>query len=229
MISKIVNKIRKKVNQSLVNRTKRSFSKCGKGVQLFRPYKISGSENIELGDFVRIMPDPTILAFGGKLKIGKYTAISCNLTVVTSNHKPTVGIPMFFNNMLHINETVKGDVIVGEDCWIGINSTLLPGCNLGRGCVVGACSMVNKKFPPYAVVVGSPAKIIAVRLSKEQIIEHERVLYPEEERLSIESIDELFTNYYNGLKSTGTSSMTNAEKQRYLSCIKSMDADLNIK
>lgn len=66
--------------------------------------------------------------------------------------------------------------------------------NIGRGAVVGANSLVVKEVPPYAVVAGSPAKIIAVRFSLEQILEHERHLYPKNERLSKEYLQALFEN-----------------------------------
>lgn len=49
---------------------------------------------------------------------------------------------------------------IGENTWIGINSCLLPGASLGKNCVVGANSVVNRSFPDNSVLAGSPAKII---------------------------------------------------------------------
>ena len=51
------------------------------------------------------------------------------------------------------------------DCWFGINSVLMPGINIGRGCVVGANSVVTADLPPYSVAVGNPAKVVRQRLS----------------------------------------------------------------
>jgi acetyltransferase-like isoleucine patch superfamily enzyme len=51
------------------------------------------------------------------------------------------------------------------DCWFGINSVVMPGVNIGRGCVVGANSVVTADLPPYSVAVGNPAKIVRQRLS----------------------------------------------------------------
>ena len=79
---------------------------------------------------------------------------------------------------------MEKDVIVEEDIWIGTNVTLLAGTHIGRGCIVGACSLLNKEYPPYAVLAGSPAKIIAVKFSIEQILEHEKALYEENERFT---------------------------------------------
>ena len=64
--------------------------------------------------------------------------------------------------------------------------------------------MVNKEIPPYAVAVGSPARIIASTFSKQQIIEHEKAVFKPEDRLSEETLDFLFEHYFNGLKSIGT-------------------------
>ena len=87
--------------------------------------------------------------------------------------------------------------------WVGTNATILADGDLGRGCIVGACSLVTKPVPPYALVVGSPAKIIGVKFSVDQILEHEKALYPEKERFSREYLEELFAKYYEGMKVFG--------------------------
>ena len=57
-----------------------------------------------------------------------------------------------------------GSLTIIEDyAWIGARSTILPGVRIGYGAVVGTCSVVTKDVPPYAVVAGSPARIIGDR------------------------------------------------------------------
>jgi acetyltransferase-like isoleucine patch superfamily enzyme len=51
------------------------------------------------------------------------------------------------------------------DCWVGINSVVMPGVNIGRGCVVGANTVVTADLPPFSVAVGNPAKVVRQRLS----------------------------------------------------------------
>jgi acetyltransferase-like isoleucine patch superfamily enzyme len=51
------------------------------------------------------------------------------------------------------------------DCWFGINSVLLPGVSIGRGCVIGANSVVNEDLPPFTVAAGNPARIVKQRLA----------------------------------------------------------------
>lgn len=106
----------------------------------------------------------------------------------------------------HINDNEKG-CIVEEGVWIGTRCTLLSGAHIGRGAVIGACSLVNKEIPPYAVAVGSPAKVIASVFTLEQILEHEQYLYPEEERFSRDYLEELFAAHFAGKKSIGLSTM----------------------
>lgn len=52
------------------------------------------------------------------------------------------------------------EIHVGEDCWIGGNVVVLPGVRLGRGCVVGAGSVVTKDVPDFHVAAGNPARVI---------------------------------------------------------------------
>ena len=57
----------------------------------------------------------------------------------------------------------KGDVKIGNDVWLGLNSTILSGITIGDGAVVGCNSVVTKDIPPYAIVAGNPAKTIKYR------------------------------------------------------------------
>lgn len=134
--------------------------------------------------------------------IKKYTVISSKCTIVTNNHHSTMGIPQCLLGASHINDTAK-DLTIGEDVYVGTNVTILEGANLGRGCIVGACSLVTKPVPPYALVVGSPAKIVGVKFTLEQILEHEKALYPKKERFSRDYLEELFAKYYEGKKVFG--------------------------
>lgn len=87
----------------------------------------------------------------------------------------------------------------------------------------GACSVVTKPVPPYALVVGSPAKIVGVKFTIDQIIEHEKALYPASERMNREELEKLFAEYYKGKKVFGVqteltendlAALADAKKQR---------------
>lgn len=147
--------------------------------------------------------------------IGRYSVIGLNVTIVTNNHRSTVGIPQSLLGASHINDTTK-DIHIGEDVWVGTNATILADGDLGRGCIVGACSLVTKPVPPYALVVGSPAKIVGVKFSIDQIIEHEKALYPEKERFSREYLEKLFAKYYEGMKVYGIQTVLTEEDLKKL-------------
>ena len=62
-----------------------------------------------------------------------------------------------------------GDVIIGSDVWIGREALIRSGCRIGNGAIVGARSVVTREVPDYAVVAGSPARLVRLRFSEAQI------------------------------------------------------------
>lgn len=90
-------------------------------------------------------------ALGAKIIIGKGTYIAPNVGLITTNHD--VNDPD-----LHVEGE---DIILGDKCWIGMNSVILPGVTLGPHTTVGAGSVVTKSFPEgYCIIAGNPAKKI---------------------------------------------------------------------
>lgn len=87
----------------------------------------------------------------GKITIGKRTQIAPNVGIITSNH-----------DLLDIDKHMEPKpVSIGDDCWIGMNSMLLPGVSLGNHTVVGAGSVVTKSFlEGNCVLAGNPARKI---------------------------------------------------------------------
>lgn len=89
----------------------------------------------------------------GRIVIGKGTYIAPNVGIITANHNI---------EDLDLHDAPK-DVVIGEACWIGMNSMILPGVTLGDRTVVGAGSVVTKSFPGECIIAGNPAKIIKQR------------------------------------------------------------------
>lgn len=89
--------------------------------------------------------------FSGKIKIGRGTYIAPNVGIITTNHDP-------LNPDNHLESK---DVEIGERCWIGMNSVILPGVKIGNNTVIGAGSVVTKSFPEgNCLIAGNPGRII---------------------------------------------------------------------
>lgn len=87
----------------------------------------------------------------GKIDIGRGTTVGPNVGFITANH-----------DIKNIDSHDKAKSIkIGENCWIGMNSVILPGVCLGQHVIVGAGSVVTKSFTEdHIVIAGNPAKII---------------------------------------------------------------------
>lgn len=181
---------------------KQNFGLRSEESPISMPAHISNPQNVFMHDQTRIQGFSKIITFTGKFIMKKYSGAAPGLTVITGNHIPTVGIPHFKLALLRINESEK-DVVVEEDVWLGANVTLLSGVTIGRGAVVGACSVISKNVPPYAVVVGNPFRIIASKFTLDEIIDHEKILYPENERFSKRYLEDLFKTYFQNKKTIG--------------------------
>ncbi len=160
----------------------------GKNASIGRPCDLKKPSNIFLFDFARIGPKSNIMTSGsGKFIMKRGCLCSEGLVVVTSNHRQHIGEYLNSNN----EDAVYGDVVVEEDVWIGVNVTLLAGVHIGRGAIVGACSVVTKDIPPYTIAVGNPAKVIKFKWTIDEILRHEESLYIAEERFSRQQLEML--------------------------------------
>lgn len=177
------------------NIDKESFATCGENVILEYPIKINRPQNVYLGNDVAIRGGLTVISHTGKLIIKDHVDISQSLTVVTGNHttKPPLNTWQVDCNHSGLGDK-ESDVIIENDVWIGINVTIMPNVKIGRGSIIGACSVVTKDIPPYSIAVGNPCKVIRVKFTKDEIIEREKILYPEGERLDFAYIKSLFHN-----------------------------------
>ena len=87
----------------------------------------------------------------------------------------TYPFPLFFEEWDLKKENVteswnnKGDIIIGNDVWIGYEAVIMSGVNIGDGAIIGTRAVVTKDIPPYTIVGGVPAKIIRKRFSDEVI------------------------------------------------------------
>lgn len=133
------------------------------------------------------------------MKRGSFS--SYNLCVCPGNHMPVVGmwkhdVTDAMKDELDKERKYDRDIIVEEDVWMGINVTLLNGAHIGRGCIVGAGSIISGEWPPYAVIAGNPARIVKPVFKLDDIVLHEEKLYAPEERIQREQLKAIFEKYY---------------------------------
>ena len=135
-----------------------------------------------------------------KLLIGKFCSIACGAEFIfnSANHTlsslSTYPFPIFFEEWgLDVKNITKawdnkGDIVIGNDVWIGYEAVIMAGVTIGDGAIIGTRSVVTKDVPPYTIVGGAPAKPIRKRFpqntvdtllkikwwdwSKEQIAQH---------------------------------------------------------
>lgn len=119
--------------------------------------------------------------FGDKLIIGKFCSIASQTKFImgSANHRISSVTTYPFNvfggawqenTPDHLSQLpFKGDIIIGNDVWIGRECIIMPGAKIGDGAIIGAYSVVTKDVPPYSVVGGNPARIIKKRFNDELI------------------------------------------------------------
>lgn len=151
--------------------------------------------NISIGDYTMyndFVNDPVLFEKNNvlyhypincdKLTIGRFCSIACGAKFIfnSANHSmsslSTYPFPIFFEEWeleckdIPVAWDNKGDIIIGNDVWIGYEAVILAGVTIGDGAIVGAGSVVTKDIPPYTIVGGVPARPIRKRFSEETII-----------------------------------------------------------
>lgn len=116
--------------------------------------------------------------------IGRYAALGHRLIFemgLNHNYRCVTAYP--FEDVLqgdedavnHAEGVNRNQIIIGSDVWIGCDVTLLGGVRIGNGAVIGAGAVVAKDVPPYAVVVGNPARVIKYRFPQEVIDKMQKI------------------------------------------------------
>lgn len=118
---------------------------------------------------------------GDRLEIGKFCSIACGAKFIFTSANHTMGslstypFPLFFEEWgLPISEVTtawdnKGDIVVGNDVWIGYEAVIMSGVHIGDGAIIGTRAVVTKDVEPYTIVGGVPAKPIRKRFDGETV------------------------------------------------------------
>lgn len=168
------------------------------GVYL-RPSKsdFKGLWNLSLGRNVSIPKGATLYCTEAPLTIGNNVIFGPNPTIITGDHRIDVVGKYIIDSHEKLSKN-DAPVVIEDDVWAGANVTILKGVTIGRGSVIAAGAVVTKSCPPYSIIGGVPAKVLKFRFTIEEILEHERLLYPENERLSHKLLISQRENINNG-------------------------------
>lgn len=117
-----------------------------------------------------------------KLIIGKFCSIACKAKFImtSGNHTmkslSTYTFPIFYDewglDVSHITDAWdnKGDIVIGNDVWIGYDAIIMSGVKIGDGAIIGTRAIVTNDVPPYTIVGGIPSKVIKKRFSDDIIL-----------------------------------------------------------
>lgn len=143
----------------------------GENCWFYKDCEMRTSGSISIGNGVTFQKGVTL---NGNIKIGAGCILAPNIFISSGTHiynfMPSLPIrhqEKIFSERQEIEKLASFDkpVSIGEDCWLGINTVVSPGVEIGRGCIIGASSVVTKSLPPYSIAAGVPAKVIGSRLA----------------------------------------------------------------
>ena len=130
------------------------LDECGRHVNIEQNALFS--PKVSIGDYSGIGINARIY---GACKIGDHVMMGTDVTIITRNHRhDRMDIPM---DMQGFEE--EKPVTIGNDVWIGDRVVILPGVNIGDGCIISAGAVVTHDVPAYSIAGGVPAKVIGKR------------------------------------------------------------------
>lgn len=130
------------------------------GVHLYGDTIIETGEGgqVRLGAETHVQPRCQFSAYKGSIRIGRRVEIAPNCSFYPYNHGTLPGQPVRTQPLQS-----KGDIIIGDDVWLGVGVIVLDGVTIGEGAVIGAGSVVTQAIPAFAIAIGVPAQVVRMR------------------------------------------------------------------
>lgn len=170
-----------------------AFNRHGKHF-IFDPQDFFTYNHIEVGDYVSIGTGSLFLCAESRIIIGNKVLFGPKVTVIGGRHNTSV-VGRFMYDVQEKRPDDDLGVIFEDDIWVGSCAIVLRGVRVGRGSIIASGALVNKNVLPYTIVGGVPAKRISMRFDNiDKILMHEEALYPLENRLKREYLENICTN-----------------------------------
>lgn len=148
------------------------LGKCGDYINIEPPFFCDYGYNIEIGENFFANYNFTVLDVG-KVRIGENVQIAPNVSIYTAGHP------------IHPESRNSGyeygiDITIGDNCWIGGNTCIMPGVTIGKNVVIGAGSIVTKDIPDDVIAVGNPCRVVR------KITEEDRDYYYKDRKFDVD-------------------------------------------
>jgi galactoside O-acetyltransferase len=132
------------------------------GVRIDDYARIEGGSGLRVGKYVHIASFASILG-GGEAQIGNFSGIGQGAKLITGvGHPFEDKFPAKLPDQDPYHRT-RGKIFMGDYSFVAVNAVVMPNVTIGEGAVVGAGAVVTKNVPPWAIVVGAPARVIGSR------------------------------------------------------------------
>ncbi|PWA09992.1 CatB-related O-acetyltransferase [Flavobacterium laiguense] len=201
MIKKIVKKLKVKF-----------FSKPQKIITYFFTKDFFLGKKYLIGDFTYGCPNVIFENNDANLCIGKFCSIAEHVTIFLGGNHRTDWVSTYPFNVLNDyfpdassikgHPATKGDVVIGNDVWIGRGAVIMSGVKIGNGAVVAAYALVTNDIGDYEIWGGNPAKLLKKRFDEETISKLQKLKWWDWEiKEIIENVEHLCSNNIDNLKS----------------------------
>lgn len=193
---RIISKIKGLVFKILEKKRRKSFPNISESSVIPSSVKVYNGANLYMEENTLIGENSVIMNPRASFTMKKYSFTARELLVIDGNHMPVVGLPKIkvtdaMKDASPDRDKYNAPIVVEEDVWIGARVTLMSGVTIGRGCIVAAGAVVTHSTLPYSVCGGVPSKFIKFYWNIDQIIEHEKLLYPKEMRYTREQLESI--------------------------------------
>lgn len=154
---------------------------CGKNT-IIVGYIDGFLKNVFVGTNSHIAEKNVFFCSRAKIYVGNHVMLSRDSLFVTGTHRYDI-IGRYIESVGNEEKLPENDqdIVIKDDVWIGSKCIILKGVTIGEGAIVASGAVVTKNVLPYSIVGGCPAKVIKMRFSDDEIVEHKKILLNKEE------------------------------------------------